>query len=286
MASLKRKDLDESRTPSPEKRTPPPSDELVASTPEGGQSVHYKLPDWINETKEKYSLYYKTIYDKDFIFPRDDSLHTNDENYAYYTNLLAEITSLLKKLIRRYKNQYKEIKTPDLGMQWSYLLKDIEKKDLIYQFETWRMVYQDIQAEIQELENPPPISPISPKKHIPEGTRVLETPPPYPANNIGAYFLTYDEKKEQMERLMAKYELRLKKLVKLFRSGTAVDIFVTKELANLQFYENVEARFNQLNQILKATKEMTLEILKNDDNHLHQELLEMLKPLKSMHMIL
>lgn len=286
MASLKRKGPDESPTPSPKKRTPPPSDELVASTPKGGQSVHFKLSDWINETKEKYSLYYKTIYDKDFIFSRDDSLHTNDENYAYYKNLLAEIKSLLQKLIRRYENQYKGFKKPELGMQWSYLLKDIEKKDLIYQFETWRMVYQDIQAEIQELENPPPMSPIPPTNHVPFGTCVPETPPPYPATNIGLYFLTNDEKKEQMERLMAKYELRLKKLVNLFRNVPAVNGFVTEELANLRFYENVEARFNKLNQILKATKEMTLEILKNDDNHLHQALLERLEKPKSMQMIL
>ena len=33
------------------------------------------LQDWINVSKEKYSLYYKTLYDKDIIFSRDDYLH-------------------------------------------------------------------------------------------------------------------------------------------------------------------------------------------------------------------
>ena len=245
------------------------------------------LQDWINVSKEKYSLYYKTLYDKDIIFSRDDSLHSIVQNYDYYTTLLADITLLLQKVTRFYENsvEFKKQAYPGVGLRFASFLDGIESKDLYIKFDIFRFVNQQLELEIQDSLNPPPMSPISPKKRVPEGTRVPETPPERlplypPVANIEAYFLPYDEKKEEMEMLMAKYELRLKRYVKLFRRDPAVASFVSKELDNL-----LETQFNKLNETLKATTEMTIEKLRNSDERIAQFVLEKLKDPKSMRMI-
>ena len=56
---------------------------------------------------------------------------------------------------------------------------------------------------------------------------------------------------------------------------------VSKELDNL-----LETRFNKLNEILKATTEMTKEKLRNSDERIAQNVLQKLKDPKSMKMIL
>lgn len=244
------------------------------------------LQDWINVSKEKYSLYYKTLYNKDIIFSRDDSLHSIVQNYDYYTDLLADITLLLQKVTRWYENsiEFKKQAYPGVGLQFASFLDGIESKDLNIKFDIFRFVNQQLELEIQDSLNPPPISPIPPTNRVPEGTRVPGTPPerlpPYPpAANIGAYFLPYEEKKEKMEMLMAKYELRLKGYAKLFKRYPAVASFVSKELDNL-----LETRFNKLNEILKATTEMTIEKLRNSDERIPQDLLQRLEDPNSMKM--
>jgi hypothetical protein len=245
------------------------------------------LQDWINVSKKKYSLYYKTLYDKDIIFSRDDSLHSIVQNYDYYTNLLADITLLLQKVTRFYENsvEFKKQAYPGVGLQFASFLDGIESKDLNTKFDIFRFVNQQLELEIQDSLNPPPMSPISPKKCVPVGTCVPGTPPetlpPYPpAANIEAYFLPYDEKKEEMEMLMAKYELRLKRYAKLFKRDPVVASFVSKELDNL-----LETQFNKLNETLKATTEMTIEKLRNSDERIAQFVLEKLKDPNSMRMI-
>lgn len=247
-------------------------------------SGEHDLLDLIKALKEEYSLYYKTINGKDFLFSRNDSLHSDDENYNFYTKLLEDTKSFLQQSTSFYKAQYEANINLGSGMQSPFLLKDIDKKSLITQFEGWRSANQALQAEIQEILNPPPISPIPTIYRVPEDTRVPGTPterlPRYPpAANIEAYFLPYEEKKEKMEMEMAKYELRLKRYAKLFKRYPAVASFVSKELDNL-----LETRFNKLNEILKATKDMTIEKLRNSDERVAQFVLQKLEDPKSMQM--
>jgi hypothetical protein len=244
------------------------------------------LQDWINVSKEKYSLYYKTLYNKDIIFSRNDSLHSIVQNYDYYTDLLADITLSLQKATRWYENsvEFKKQAYPGVGLHLASYLEGIESKDLNIKFDIFRFVNQQLELEIQDFLNPPPISPVPPINRVPEGTRVPGTPPerlpPYPpAANIEAYFLPYDEKKEKMERLMAKYELFLKRYAKFFWRDPAVASFVSKELDNL-----LETRFNKLNEILKATKEMTIEGIRNSNEEIARFLFEKLEDPKSMQM--
>lgn len=194
MAS-KRKSLSPEQTPTPPtpKRTNPPTNELVVNTPKGGESRHYTLSEWIKTIKEKYKEISELLNNKVPFFSRDDSRYSDDENYFYYSELNQKIISELNSVIQFYKNEYKkkENQYPDLAKNLPYLLEDIDKKDLITQFEVWQKVYLALDLEIQEAVNPPPASPGDPINRVPEGTRVPETPkkniPPNPTTILDFY---------------------------------------------------------------------------------------------------